>query len=152
MKNKMKYLLEYNQMGTYKGLYVTPIILEELYCQFLDWYEDSVINTINDLCDYINNKYKDDIVVKMTKRIQPGLIANKESDIAKISNDIHEFLNNRGMENRVVYGEGTVSSFEDDIHYCDGNRGPKGTLLVGIGRFTDRLKKKTGVFEKTNDY
>lgn len=143
----MKYILEYNKsMQEYKGLYVTPIILDKTYCQFLNMYESHIQESISMLCDYINDKYVDSIVVKMTKRIQPGVILKKDSDVKEISEDIHKFLNDRDIENRVVYGEGTVSQIEDDIHKCDTNLGPKGSLLSNIGRYTDLLKGKSGVY------
>lgn len=131
----------------YGGLYVTPIILDERYVQFLDLYSDDIQQVISELCDYINEKYKNYLVVKMTKRIQPGIITKDESDIEEIANDIYEFLNLNGMKNRVVYGKGTVSHFENDIHRCDTGQGTKGSLLVSIGRYTDELKGKTGIFK-----
>lgn len=130
----------------YKGLYVTPIILDELYCRFLDMYDTEIIKAISDLCEFINIKYNSVLIVKMKKNIQPGLIAKNECDIQHISKDIYDFLNKRRIENRVIYGEGTVSHFENDIHRCDIGIGPKGSLLVGIGRKTDSLKGQSGIF------
>jgi len=153
----MKYILEYNQSEFYKGLYVTPIILDEVYCRFLDWYEPKVKKTISDLCSFINSKYKDILIVKMKPNIQPGLII-KEGNIQHISKDIYDFLNKRNMSNRIVYGEGTIGEITNNIHTCDIGRlgidgkriipqGPKGNLLIKIGRKTDALKGKTGIFK-----
>jgi len=129
-----------------KGLYVTPIILDELYARSLDLYEDDIQNVIHDLCNYINKKYKNHLRVGLLENIQPGLIAFETANIREIAQDIHKFLNDRSIENRVVYGEGSVMHFNKDIHKCDTGFGRKGTLLPLIGRLTDKLKGKTGVF------
>lgn len=129
-----------------KGLYVTPIILDETQCRFLDFYDDYIQEAIQDLCIYINKKYKNHLRVGLLENIQPGLIAFGTTDIRTIAQDIHKFLNGRSIENRVVYGEGSVMHFNKDIHKCDTGFGRKGTLLPLIGRLTDKLKGKTGVF------
>ena len=140
----MRYILGFDDQ-LWKGLYVTPLILDELYARSLDFYEDDIQNVIHDLCDYINKKYKNLLKVELIENIQPGLITFDTANIQLIAKDIHQFLNERGIENRVVYGEGSVSHFHKDIHKCDtGLR--KGTLLPLIGRLTDKLKGKTGVF------
>jgi len=145
----MKHIKRFERLEStlYKGLYVTPIILDESYCRFLDMYDVEIIKSISDLCEFINIKYYNVLVVKMKKNIQPGLITKNEGDIQHISKDIYDFLNERGIESRVVYGEGTVGHFENDIHRCDIGVGPKGSLLVGIGRKTDSLKGKSGIFD-----
>ena len=142
----MKYILEYNQSEIYKGLYITPIILDEKHCRFLNMYEAGIKKPIFDLCSFINSKYKDILIVKMKPNIQPGLII-REGNIQHISKDIYDFLNKRNMSNRVVYGEGTIGELSNDIHKCDIGRGPKGNLLRNIGRKTDLLKGKTGIFK-----
>lgn len=144
----MNYILEYKQSESYKGLYVTPIILDEKYCRFLDWYEPKIKKSLTDLCSFINSKYKDILVVKMRPNIQPGLIVKKEANIQHICKDIYDFLNERDMNNRIVYGEGTIGTeITNDIHTCDIGRGPKGSLLSKIGRKTDVLKGKHGIFK-----
>lgn len=135
----------------YKGLYITPLVLDEKYCRFLDWYEDNIQLAISELCDYINEKYEKDLRVKLNKNIQPGLIAFETVNIREIAEDIHEFLNDRDIENRVVYAEGTVTHFDEDIHKCDTRYGTKGTLLPLIGRLTDKLKGKAGIFSALVD-
>ena len=141
----MKYLSDFDE-PLYKGLYVTPLILDELYARSLDLYEDDIQTVIYDLCNYINKKYKKDLQVELLVNIQPGLITFDTADIKTIAKDIHEYLNERSIENRVVYGEGSVLHFNKDIHRCDTGFGRKGTLLPLIGRLTDKLKGKTGVF------
>ena len=143
----MKYILEYNKSEIYKGLYVTPIILDNQYCRFLDMYDVDIRKSISDLCKFINNKYENVLVVKMRRNIQPGLIIKEEGNIQHIAKDIYDFLNKRGIDNRIVYSEGTVSHFEKDIHRCDTGYGPKGSLLRKIGRKTDELKKQKGIFK-----
>jgi len=146
----MKYLLEYKQSETYQGLYVTPLILDELYCRFLDMYDVDIRKSISELCKFINNKYDDILVVKMRRNIQPGLII-KGGNIQHVAKDIYDFLNKRGIDNRIVYGEGTVSHIEKDIHRCDSGQGPKGSLLIKIGRTTDALKNQKGIFKASQD-
>jgi hypothetical protein len=139
----MKYLLEFNQ-EIYKGLYVTPIILDKTYNRFFNMYDKSIRKSITDLCNFINDKYSDVLVVKMKRNIQPGLITKKESNIQHIAKDIYDFLNQRGVDNRVVYGEGLVSDLDNDIHQCYGD------LLVKIGRKTDSLSGKVGIFKASH--
>lgn len=142
----MKHINQYENFSeNYKGLYITPEILEKTYCRFLHFYSDEVQRTILDLCNYINNKYKSYLVVKMIPDIEPGFIASDKADIEKISKEIYEFLKNRNVESRVVYGEGTVGSWSNNIHHCDTGR-KNGTLLVKIGRYTDSLKGQYGIF------
>lgn len=143
----MKYILEYNKTETYKGLYVTPIILDKAYNRFLDMYDVEIRKAISDLCKFINHKYENVLVVKMKRNIQPGLIIKEEGNIQHIAKDIYDFLNKREIDNRIVYGEGTVSHFEKDIHRCDTGYGPKGNLLIKIGRKTDELKNQIGIFK-----
>lgn len=143
----MRYILGFDDQ-LWKGLYVTPLILDELYARSLDFYEDDIQTVIHDLCDYINKKYKNLLKVELIENIQPGLIAFETANIREIAKDIHEFLNKRSIDNRVVYGEGSVMHFSNDIHKCDTGFGRKGTLLPLIGRLTDKLKGKTGVFSK----
>jgi hypothetical protein len=138
----MKYILKYDEL--YKGLYVTPIILDKKYNRFLDMYDISIKESIIDLCEFINNKYSDVLLVKMKINIQPGLITKKEANIQHIAKDIYDFLNQREIENRVVWGEGLVSDFDNDIHQCGGD------LLVKIGRKTDSLSGKVGIFKATH--
>ena len=139
----MKYILEYNR-EIYKGLYVTPLILDKTYNRFLNMYDKSIRKSITDLCNFINDKYDDVLLVKMKRNIQPGLITKKEANIQHISKDIYDFLNQRGIDNRVVYGEGLVSDFDNDIHQCGGD------LLVKIGRKTDSLTGKVGIFKASH--
>lgn len=61
--------------------------------------------------------------------------------------DIYDFLNERGINNRIVYGEGSINSFDKDIHKCDIGREPYGSLLPKIGRKTDALKGQVGIFK-----
>lgn len=154
----MNYILEYKQFEIYKGLYVTPLILDEKYCRFLDMYEPKIKKTLSDLCSFINSKYKDVLVVKMKANIQPGLIAKKEANLQHIAKDIYDFLNERDMNNRIVYGEGSIGEITNNIHTCDIGRlgiegkriitqGTKGNLLIKIGRKTDTLKGKHGIFK-----
>lgn len=49
----MKYILEYNT-EIYKGLYVTPIVLDVQYNRFFDMYDKSIRKPITDLCNFIN--------------------------------------------------------------------------------------------------
>ena len=139
----MKYILEYNS-EIYKGLYVTPIVLDKTYNRSLNMYDKSIRKSISDLCNFINDKYSDVLLVKMKRNIQPGLISKKDANIQHISKDIHDFLNQKGIDNRVVYGEGLVSDFDNDIHWCGGD------LLVKIGRKTDSLNGKVGIFKATH--
>lgn len=139
----MKYILEYNQ-EIYKGLYVTPIVLDKSYNRFFNMYDKSIRRSITDLCSFINDKYAGVLLVKMKRNIQPGLITKKDANIQHISKDIYDFLNQRGIDNRVVYGEGLISNFDNDIHHCGGD------LLVKIGRKTDSLTGKVGIFKASH--
>jgi hypothetical protein len=141
----MKHLLGFDD-ELYKGLYVTPLVLDETNRRSLNWHNHNIQEAISELCQSINEKYKKDLKVKLVENIQPGLITFDTANIQLIAKDIHKFLNERGIENRVVYGEGSVSHFHKDIHKCDTGSLRKGTLLPLIGRLTDKLKGKTGVF------
>lgn len=138
----MKYLLKYNESKEeiYQGLYVTPLVLDREYSQFLDSYDVNIRQSITEVVKFINNKYKDILVVKMSRRIQPGLII-KSGNIQHISTDIYHMFNDREIDVRIVYGEGTLSDIAKDIHSCFGK------LVIKIGRYTDELKNKKGIFK-----
>lgn len=138
----MRHLLEFDG-EKYHGLYVTPIILDKRNLRFFDWYDESIQETIKDLCHLINTKYKTDILVKLIPDIQPGLITKESADIKTIAKDIHNFLISKGLENRVVFGSGAVEEFDKNINFCYGE------LLIKIGRKTDSLSGKSGLFEAT---
>jgi hypothetical protein len=73
--------------------------------------------------------------------IEPGLILNVGStEIENISKEIYNFFNQKNIDIRIVYGYGNIDEISNDIHQCYGN------LLVKIGRKTDMLKGKKGIF------
>ena len=133
----MIYIKKFESLEEYSGLYVTPIELDKTYNRFINTYSSNIKQSIYDLCNYINNKYE--LVVNMNINIQPGLITNS-TNIENISKDIYDFLNQREIDSRIVYGYGNVDTLSNDIHKC------YGSLLIKIGRKTDELKGKKGIF------
>lgn len=140
----MKIIKEYNRFkvdNIYKALYVTPIILDKTHCHIIEMYDIDFRKSISELCKFINQKYKEDIVLKMHRRVQPGLIIKKNSNIQHIATDIYHFLNDKKLNCRIVYGEGEIDDIGNDIHSSYGK------LLQKIGTKGDDLKNKKGIFK-----
>ena len=125
----------------YKALYITPLIVDKSYCYIFDFYDSNFKKSIIKLCSFINNKYKDVIVSPLIKSPHPGLIVNKESNIQHIAKDIYQLLEKYEIPCRIVYSEGELSSLNKDIHRCSGK------LVVKIGKESDRLKNRKGIFK-----
>ncbi len=137
-----KSFLESNTLqDIYKGLYITPLIVEKSHCYILDFYEKDFKKMITELCTFINEKYKDVIVINMRKHPMPGLIIKKEGNIQHIANDIYAFFNKSETDVRIVYGEGTMEKLSNNIHTSWGD------LVIKIGRYSDKLKGKKGIFK-----
>jgi hypothetical protein len=132
--------MEESKSEVYKALYITPLIVDKSYCYIFDFYDDDFKRNIIKLCSFINNKYRDVIISPLIKSPHPGLVVNKEANIQHISTDIYQTLEKYGIPCRVVYSEGEISVLNKDIHRCSGK------LVIKIGKESDRLKNKKGIF------
>lgn len=125
------------------------------YCALTNILPKDIQIEIKELSTYINDKYKDVIIVPMDNRIVPGCISTPES-IDDIAKDIYDGMNNifkklidEGNRVRLVYGVGEIH--ESHIVDCDsahevGNY----PIMIKVGRTLDS-SNESGLYKVNKD-
>jgi len=116
------------------------------YCHIYNSLPHPIQDSIKEIVTYINDKYKDDIIVPMGLSSQPGCITTTES-VDIISNDIYKKYNRliyslNEINIRLVYSIGEIRNVNvESIHQVAPDE-----IMVKVGRYLDS-SDEIGIFK-----
>jgi len=116
------------------------------YCHIYSSLPHPIQDSIKEIVTYINDKYKDDIIIPMGLNTQPGCITTTES-VDTISNDIYKTYNKliyslNEFNIRLVYSIGEIRNINvKSIHQIDNDK-----VMVKVGRYLDS-SDEIGIFK-----
>ena len=116
------------------------------YCHILSATPKSFQKNCEEIANYINTKYSDDIVIPMDIDVHPGCTTTPES-VEEVATDMYnqfcELAERQGVPNsiRCVYSVGEMDNVDyESTHYL-----PPYPVMVKVGRFLDE-SDESGLF------
>jgi hypothetical protein len=117
------------------------------YCYIKSVAPKSFQLGLNNIVNYINKTYRDNIIIPMDDNLHPGIVT-KSNEIYTIAKEIYEkfciLASEEGIPNsiRCVYSIGDLP----DINAKSTHLLPNSELIIKLGRYLDS-SEKSGIFE-----